>query len=208
MIKVSENDKKFFTIDFIRHSITEGNLKVWHYGWLDIPLADEGVALLHQNSEKGIYPSCEGKKLYTSGMVRTEQTFELIYGKRPHEMISELKELNFGEFEGHTYEELKERPQYIQWIENKTDKYAMPGGESKMQFRNRVAAGLKLLLDRAEDALVVCHGGVISVIMSECFGYDPEKGIYAYLPDPAHGYTVRFECEEDGEIKAVGYEGF
>ncbi len=205
--------KKTFTIDFIRHSITEGNLKRWYYGWKDVHLAGEGIALLKENLEKGIYPVCTGKKLYTSGMIRTEETLELLYGKQPHETLGLLKEINFGDFEGSTYEEIKDLPAYQEWISDTTNTSAPPAGESRLQFRNRVAEGLELLKKRGEDALVVCHGGVISVIMSECFGYDAEKGFYAYLPDPGHGYTVRFEYTDDsacgnGAVSAVAYERF
>ncbi len=102
--------------------------------------------------------------------------------------------------------------QFPQWPTN-ASKAAPPAGESRLQFRNRVAEGLELLKKRGEDALVVCHGGVISVIMSECFGYDAEKGFYAYLPDPGHGYTVRFEYTDgaacgNGAVSAVAYERF
>ena len=214
--------KKTFTIDFIRHSITEGNLKRWYYGWKDVHLADEGIALLKENREKGVYPSSDGKKLYTSGMIRTEETFELIYGKQQHETMELLKEINFGDFEGTTHDELKDLPVYQAWIADTTNTLAAPGGESRVQFRNRVSKGLELLKSRAEDALVVCHGGVIAVVMGESFGYDPEKGFYSYLPDPGHGYTVRFEYTDDsdaagggnggacgnGAVRAVSYESF
>ena len=43
-------------IHFIRHGITEGNLKRWHYGWADIPLAPEGMETLKRLREENIYP--------------------------------------------------------------------------------------------------------------------------------------------------------
>ena len=97
-------------IHFIRHGITEGNLKRWHYGWADIPLAPEGMEKLKRLREENIYPRPEKATYYTSGMLRAEQTFEIIYGKREHKVAEKMKEMNFGEFEKKTYEELKEDP--------------------------------------------------------------------------------------------------
>ena len=66
-------------IHFIRHGITEGNLKGWYYGNLDVPLAPEGFAKLEELKSQDIYPSASGADCYTSGLLRTEQTFTAIY---------------------------------------------------------------------------------------------------------------------------------
>ena len=79
-------------IHFIRHGITEGNLKRWHYGWADIPLAPEGMEKLERLREENIYPRPEKATYYTSGMLRAEQTFEIIYGKREHKVAEKMKE--------------------------------------------------------------------------------------------------------------------
>ena len=51
-------------------------------------------------------PSSEDAQFFTTGMLRTEQSLEIIYGKREHEVIEALRELDFGEFEMCTYEQL------------------------------------------------------------------------------------------------------
>ncbi len=63
----------------IRHGITEGNQKRLYYGSSDIPLAEEGIEMLRNLSAQEIYPDDTDAKYYTSGMLRTEQTFSLIY---------------------------------------------------------------------------------------------------------------------------------
>ena len=72
-------------ICLIRHGITEGNQKRLYYGSSDIPLAEEGIEMLRSLSAQEIYPDDTDAKYYTSGMLRTEQTFSLIYGNREHE---------------------------------------------------------------------------------------------------------------------------
>lgn len=202
------------TIHLIRHGITEGNLKRWHYGWADIPLAAEGVENLRQLCEEDIYPRPEEAACYTSGMVRTEQTFKEIYGDVPHQVLPKLKEMNFGDFEKKTYDELKDNPDYQKWITDKTFQTSIPGGESKSEFYNRVQNGFEELvnLHRREelkhrhnkkdtDTICVCHGGVISCIMIGQFEADGLGEFINWIPDPGRGYSITVE---DG--KCVSYE--
>ncbi len=69
-------------IHLIRHGTTEGNLKRWYYGSLDIPLAPEGIAEVEDYIAQGIYPRPKTANYYTSGLLRAEETFSLIYGDR------------------------------------------------------------------------------------------------------------------------------
>ena len=70
---LNKNRKSY--IHFIRHGLTEGNLRRWYYGSTDIPLAPEGFAALESLRDAGIYPELGDADCYTSGMLRTEQTF-------------------------------------------------------------------------------------------------------------------------------------
>lgn len=202
------------TIHLIRHGITEGNLKRWHYGWADIPLAKEGVENLKEMVSKNIYPRPKDANYYTSGMLRTEQTFKAIYGESKYEILPKLKEMNFGEFEKQTYDELKGDKRYQAWIDDKTGTVAIPGGESRVEFYNRVSEGFSELVglhrlkelshrhDREDaDTVCVCHGGVISCIMMEQFGAADE--FLKWIPDPGRGYSITMKdgkCVEYVEI--------
>ncbi len=198
-------------IHFIRHGITEGNVKKWYYGKTDLPLAEEGRKLLKTLTDEGRYPDPEFADLYTSGLLRTEETFEIIYGEIEHKTITNLQEMNFGEFECKSYEELKALEGFITWADDQSGEVAFPGGDSKKSFIKRVSLGLKELLsyhklredahrDNGKDAvsIVVCHGGVISQIMMELFASE-NKNLWDWIPDPGHGYTVYFE--ESNPIK-------
>ena len=83
-------------IHLIRHGITVGNRDKLFYGASDIELAEEGIAALKQQAEDGLYPYDENSDYYTSGMIRTEQTLELIYGGREHRVIPDFREVNCG----------------------------------------------------------------------------------------------------------------
>ena len=55
---------------------------------------------------------------------------------------------NFGDFEMKSYEELKEIPEYITWIEDKSGQLRAPGGESIRGFAERIAGGFAELRKR------------------------------------------------------------
>ncbi|MCB6993806.1 histidine phosphatase family protein [bacterium 210820-DFI.6.37] len=200
-------------IHLIRHGITEGNQKRYYYGAADIPLAPEGVEQLKELVRQDVYPRAEGADFYTTGKKRTEQTLRLIYGERDHERLPELTEMDFGQFEMKSYEQLKELPEYQKWISDKTGQAEPPGGESILGFQKRIQAGLKLLVGKhrlkelsvrhcGDDAvsILVCHGGTIGAIMESSFPNQQEH-FFKWVPDPGHGYTLILE---QGEI--AGYK--
>lgn len=181
------------SIHLIRHGITEGNLKRWHYGWADIPLTKAGMQQLQTFKDEEIYPNPEKGRYYTSGMLRAEQTFNIIYGDKKHETVKRLKEMNFGAFEKKTYEELKDDKRYIKWAEDKSGCESTPDGESKAAFYKRVNEGFDEIvaeLAEGEDGVCVCHGGVISCIMMRCFGNEEVTEFFKWIPEPGRGYTI------------------
>ncbi len=206
-------------IHIIRHGITQGNQERWYYGSSDIPLANEGIDALTELAKSGVYPNGENAQYFTSGMVRTEQTFFLIYGNTPHGQIHELQEFNFGDFEKKSYEELKDIAAYQEWIngevENGLNVNPAPNGDSSAAFRNRIRKGFEILKGKHEllelslrhkglqaHTIMICHGGVIAAIMTENFEGE-KSNIFEWIPDPGHGYSI---CMRDG--KAIGYEKF
>ncbi len=173
----------------LRHGITEANERKLYCGWSDIPLSDKGKAQLQLLKEELSYPSLKGLKVYTSGMRRTEETLELIYGNVAHYILEDFKEMNFGAFEMKSYEELKDTPDYQNWLQGSNEDNLCPNGESGQAMRNRAARGLGKLIDQGEDALVVCHGGIIASIMMELFP-ELKKNLYQWQPNNGRGYGV------------------
>lgn len=189
-------------ICLIRHGITEGNQRRLYYGHSDIPLSDEGEAELEKLAASGLYPDSEHASFYTTGLLRTEQTLGIIYGDRPHEAISDLREINFGRFEMKSYDELKGQADYQTWISGDMTKSGPPEGESTGEFALRIKGGFEELMQhhqlkalsmrhKKEEALsvVVCHGGSISVIM-EILYPGVKDNFYQWIPDPGHGYVL------------------
>ena len=195
-------------IHFIRHGITEGVKKKWFYGSTDLPLIEEGIAALNELKSRGIYPKPWGADLYTSGMLRADQTLQVLYGDLPFGTFSSLREMDFGRWECRTYDELKNEPEHEAWMDDRDGSFTYPGGDSIQGFYARVSKGLieltgchrmKELSHRHDGhdavSIIVCHGGVIAAAMEHWFSGDREN-FWQWIPDPGRGYTIEFENGE------------
>ncbi len=111
----------------LRHGQTEGSLRNLYYGAANIPVLPESLEELHAAAQRGVYPKAQ--RYYTSGLLRTEQTLAAIYGDVPHTQLPGLREMDFGDFEMHSYEELKDWPSYQKWIEDVEHNPCPNGGE-------------------------------------------------------------------------------
>ena len=132
-------------ICLIRHGITEGNKRRLYYGHADIPLAPEGVEELKKLKDAGIYPNDDDASYYTTGLQRTEQTFSIIYGEREHSRIDGLREINFGDYEMKSHDELKRSEYYRSWAKDNTGRMAPPNGESIQGFAERIVQEFETL---------------------------------------------------------------
>lgn len=201
-------------LHIIRHGITEGNQKNWHYGSSDIPLAEEGIDNIRNLKLLQVYPDINGG-FFTSGMLRTNQTLNLIYGDVDKKYVRNLREINFGEFEKKTHEELKDDERYVRWIEDEIGNVKLPNGESKTEFQERVISGFMELLDNhrlselkyrhgdiVANSLCVCHGGVIGAIMSKVFERE-QRHFLEWIPRPARGFTLYINNGKAVEYKEL-----
>ncbi len=190
------------TIYLFRHGITEGNKRRLYYGSTDIPLIEEGIEAIRERREAGIYPETKGFKIITTDLCRTEQTLFEMYGREvPHETDPRMREFSFGEFEMHSYEELKDREDYQAWITGDNWRNICPNGESEENMLNRSPDAKKDYL--GTDCIIVCHGGVIAGLMLTWFpGDKTAEHFYAWQPKPSEGYRIDF----DDELKPISYK--
>ena len=171
-------------LTLLRHGETDGSRRDLYYGAADIPALPESLAALHENA--AAYP--RAKRYYTSGLLRTEQTLEAIYGPVAHQQLPGLREMNFGDFEMKSYQQLKDTPAYQAWIAD-VEHNPCPHGESAPQVLARNRAAMDRVLAAGEDAVCVIHGGVTAGLMMTWFG----GGRYDYSVKPGTGFTVTFE---------------
>lgn len=150
-------------IYLIRHGMTGGNKERRYIGRTDESLCEEGV---EQIKEKD-YPNVDA--VYVSPLVRCRETAQIIYPNISTVINENLIEMNFGLFEGKNYEELKDNPDYIAWLES-GGSTAFPQGESKEEFCNRCIKGFEECIRhhaKNDSIAFVVHGGTIMAIMEK-----------------------------------------
>lgn len=175
----------------LRHGMTEANERRIYCGSTDLPLSDDGRAMAREIAAQRPLPACE---LYvTSGMVRADETLEILTGHKADRVMPAFSEMDFGRFEMLGYETLRHDPDYQRWINDTGGGVPCPGGESTGAFRQRVRSGGNELLEMQwETALVVCHGGVIVNLMEGWFPLEA-RGFYEWQPAACKGWRVLFD---------------
>lgn len=189
------------TLYLIRHGKTEANEKRFYCGSMDLPLSGTGRQELD-----ALRPAYEllvprDAVLFGSGMMRTEETLSILFGRRADSVRPDLREADFGSFEGFSHQQLLEREDYRAWLEGDNYSNLCPGGESGSIMRERVLRGLRSVLEKEWEQAVVCsHGGPIGAVMEFLF-----PGVYAYWyswqPEPGRGWRIRLE--EQGGARDV-----
>ena len=178
----------------IRHGTTAGNLERRFVGTLDLPLIPQGEALARRVGPT--LPAVE--HVYRSPMLRCAQTAALLWPGVAETVIPDLRETDFGPFEGKNHEELKDDPVYQAWIGQKggPNFAAPPVGEPPEEAEARAVRGLAAVLEDAgrrglRRAGLVSHGGTIMGILAQ-YGR-PERGYYSWMCPNCGGFRLAVE---------------
>ena len=145
----------------IRHGKTHGNLEKRYIGCrTDEDLCTAGMEQL----ELLRYPDAD--MVFASPLKRCIQTAKIIYPGKPVRIACDLRECDFGVFEGYNYDELKDNPAYQTWLDSGGE-LPFPGGESKKDFSKRcVRAFESIVAGLAEgNYAFIVHGGTIMAVM-------------------------------------------
>lgn len=181
----------------VRHGETELNVKKVYYGSTDCGLTEKGrdQAL----SLRRVFEPMALDVVLESPLVRAKDTASLLLGENKVSRIADdrLKELNFGEWEGKSWQELQGDATYEKWC-NEWQTTCPPDGESFLDLAARVDSFYKELLARSEEnVLIVAHHAVLQQLMAclletdpaSCWHYAFAQGTYT-LFEINHGFAV------------------
>ncbi len=119
----------------MRHGTTQGNLERRFIGTLDVPLLPQGEELARRVG--ATLPAVE--HIYRSPLQRCRRTAELLWPGVEMTVVDELRESDFGPFEGKNHEELKDDPSIRRgWAWGQAQLCRHAGGESAQQVTDRV----------------------------------------------------------------------
>lgn len=151
----------------IRHGQTTFSAKKRYGGLIDARLNNKGklqAQNLYRRLKKEVI-----HKIYTSDKKRSIQTAKIIFKKMQITIMPDLKEINFGSFEGLTHNQvLKRYPNiYRKWLCSPF-KTTIPKGESLICFRKRVlnVFGKIISNNRNKTICIISHGGPISIFIT------------------------------------------
>lgn len=163
----------------VRHGETAGNVNGWYQGSTDIPLNDKGIAQAQCLSH--YLADTHFDAVYSSTLKRARKTAEIVAAPHGLEVEShdELQEVNFGDWEGHTYEEIQRLwPGEIEAFYDSHGVMRAHGGESFIDVEHRATAKVKELVSRhknGDQIMVVCHGATLRCLLFGLLGLSMDR---------------------------------
>ena len=183
------------TLIFIRHGETAANKEQRYLGRTEEALSIEGREKLLQAYRQSHYP--EAEMVFISPMRRCRETARLLYPLVPKKEIPEWVEMDFGDFEGKNYEDLKDDERYQEWIDS-NGTLPFPNGESRETFIKRCMQGMDRmvqLLQGERKVAVIVHGGTIMALLSSLCGGD----YFDYQVRNGEGFVCSLNKNKDEE---------
>lgn len=101
---------KGYRISILRHGITDANENGIYIGKTDLPLSENGREALQEKYETHEYPKVQ--RVYTSPLERAVQSAEILFPDRELVIVDDLREMDFGVFEGLSVDDLIELDSY------------------------------------------------------------------------------------------------
>jgi broad specificity phosphatase PhoE len=159
----------------IRHGETAWNKNLRFQGHTDIPLCEEGIEQAKLASKKingnfDIVYASPLNRAYTTASILCEHTpiAPIIY--------NDLKEINFGPWEGHTLDQIKELypNDYNNWSNDPVDGFFTGGDKSLKEVSTRCKDAILDIVsnNKGKTILIVAHGGILRAGLIGLFGWD------------------------------------
>jgi alpha-ribazole phosphatase len=160
----------------VRHGLTDWNTQQRFCGRSDIPLSAQGRVqatwLAEQLQNETI------AAFYTSDLVRARETTEIIVQQRtptiPIRLSPAWRELDFGDWEGLTYEQITEQFKDRLSFFTDPEHSSPPNGESQAHLQQRVKDELSAIVHSdvspAGDMVLVSHGGPLRILLCSILG--------------------------------------
>ena len=127
------------SIWLIRHGMTVPGEEGRYQGFLDESLSEKGRNAL-------VRAPFSPSHVYVSPAKRARETASILFPDAEQICIEGLWEMNFGVFEGRTWKEMENDPQYREWVDGMC-LGTCPGGESRAEFSERACSAFLSILD-------------------------------------------------------------
>ncbi|MEN0039539.1 MAG: histidine phosphatase family protein [Cellvibrio sp.] len=160
-------------ITLVRHGKVNGKAAL--YGHTDIELSEQGKLDL-RNTMEHVHQDSAIDRILSSPLTRCAAlaTEFSLQHQIPLHIEPELMEMHFGKWDGIAFDELGDEWVNLENFWQTPHSAQPPGGESLNDFAQRVITAWELLLsnDGYQHQLVLCHGGVIRIIIAHILQLD------------------------------------
>ena len=163
----------------VRHGQVKGYENFPVYGQTDVDLTEIGVLQMKQMAER--LSLTEPKAIYSSDLKRSATGARLIarYHDVPLYFLPELREMDFGDWEGLILSEIRRNfPEELQKREKDLINYKAPGkGESIAELSGRIETVFERIRaeQKGNDIVIAAHGAVNRVILCKALGLDLDR---------------------------------
>ncbi len=158
----------------VRHGETEWSLSGQHTGVTDIPLTENGRAVARRLRPVLAEPSFQ--LVLTSPLRRARETCELAGLGSRAVLEPDLREWNYGEYEGLTRKQIHAKaPGWMIFRDG------CPGGETPAQVGARADRVIARVRAAPGDVALFAHGHVFRVLMARWIGFPPSAGQHFLL---------------------------
>jgi broad specificity phosphatase PhoE len=173
------------TIVLVRHGATEWSAARKHTGRTDVPLSETGRRDAERLPER--LAGYEFTVVLSSPLARARETAELAGFADRVQVDDDLREFDYGEYEGRTTTEIREeRPGWSVWRDGS------PGGERPDDVGDRADRVIDRLLEAGGDVAVFAHGHLLRVLGAR----------WVELPAAYGGHLAL----DTGALSELGYE--
>lgn len=182
------------TIDLIRHGEPVGGIRF--RGHQNDPLSPKGQKQM--DDAIGTYSNWD--LVITSPLLRCFEFAQKTATRLqlPLEIEAQFRELDYGSWEGRTADEIREH--HSGALENffrNPIEYPPSGSESLVAFQTRILAAWQNTLSKhhGKRILLVCHGGIIRMVLTHLLHMPLEKLFRITVPNA--GITRIEQCSKD-----------
>ncbi len=191
----------------IRHGEIENPKKVLYGSNIDFPLNDTGRGQINQVAEKikkiGEIPHI----IYTSPLIRAEQSSQIIAGKFGLEdsirIEDNLKDVNIPALAGKPFTIRKEL--HAQGLDEYSEKFVSMGNESRKQVVDRMKKVFRKIVsgNKGKIIVIISHGDPIQFLLYSLEHPTveiPSMDTIANQNYPPKGSVVRLVIDENGSL--------
>lgn len=191
-------------IAIMRHGATTANEKHQYAGVIDVPLTELGE---QQALDAGTCPQVD--TVYVSPLQRARRTAQLCFPNARQVVVDDLREMDFGVFEGRSAKDMEHDPEYRAWVDSMCMDRC-PGGEIVDELTARVAAAVTRIVREASErndelVVVVGHGGTVMAAMDALA--EGERAYFEWHVGNCEGYRADVVLEDDG-VRLANWERF